>query len=403
MDKINELLTRGVDTIYPTKEELEKLLRSGKKLRIYHGIDPTGFQLHLGHMVGLLKMKQWQNLGHHVIFLIGDFTAMIGDPSGKSTTRKVLTHEEVLENAKTYKEQAGKILDFDGKNPVEIRFNGEWLGKMSAIEFFKLSKLLTFNQVIERDMFQERQKQGQDVYINELLYPVMQAYDSVALEVDLEIGGTDQTFNMLMGRKLMRQILQKEKFVMTTPLLTDSQGKKIGKTEGNVIALTDTHQDLFAKIMALGDDVIVKGFEYLTSVPLEEVKRIETEIKKGENPMKYKKQLAFEIVKELNNEEKANEAKETFERTVQKKEMPTDINEISLPKVFVSNATIITGIVELGLASSNAEAKRVIEQGGITINNERITSPNAPLSSFLIEEENIVQRGKQKIIKVKVI
>ncbi|KKQ21392.1 MAG: Tyrosine-tRNA ligase [Parcubacteria group bacterium GW2011_GWC1_36_9] len=249
-DKIDELLTRGVDKIYLSREKLEEVLRSGKKLRLYQGFDPTGDKLHIGHMVGLRKLAEWQKLGHHVIFLIGDYTAMIGDPSGKLSTRKVLTHEQTLANAKNYKEQASKILKFDGDNPAEVLFNGDWLGKLSAIEFLRIAGNLTYSQVIERDMFQERLKQGQDISTNEFLYPVMQAYDSVAMDVDLEVGGKDQMFNMMMGRKLMRNMMKKEKFVMTTKLLEDKHGVKIGKTEGNAIALDDKPEDLFGKIMA---------------------------------------------------------------------------------------------------------------------------------------------------------
>jgi len=214
--KIEELLTRGVERIYPSKEKLKEILNSGKKLRLYQGFDPTGDKLHIGHMVGLKKLAAWQALGHHVIFLIGDFTAMVGDPSGKFSTRKVLTHEETLANAKTYKEQASKILKFDGKNGAEVLFNGDWLGELTAIEFLKIAGNLTYSQVIERDMFQERLKRGQDINTNEFLYPVMQAYDSVAMDVDLELGGTDQMFNMLMGRKLMRNILKKERNCLRT-------------------------------------------------------------------------------------------------------------------------------------------------------------------------------------------
>src|SRR3989344_3364602 len=207
--KIDELLTRGVDRIYPSREKLEELLRSGKKLRLYQGFDPTGDKLHLGHMVGLRKLAEWQKLGHHVIFLIGDYTAMIGDPSGKLSSRKVLTHEETLSNARNYKEQASKILKFGGDNPAEMLFNGDWLGKLNAVEFLRIAGNLTYSQVIERDMFQERLKQGQDINTSEFRYPVMQAYDSVAMDVDLEVGGKDQMFNMMMGRKLMRNMMKK--------------------------------------------------------------------------------------------------------------------------------------------------------------------------------------------------
>lgn len=396
MDKIEELLTRAVDKIYPTKEEFEKVLRSGKKLKLYQGFDPTGAQLHIGHMVGLRKLKQWQELGHKVVFLIGDFTGMIGDPSGKTETRKMLTKEEVQKNAQYYIEQAGRILNFKGKNPVEILYNSAWLGKISAIEFLRIAGLLSVQQVVERDLFQERQKQGQDIYMNEFLYPVMQAYDSVAMNVDLEIGGKDQMFNMLMGRKLMRHMLKKDKFVMTTPLLTDSKGNKIGKTEGNIIALTDKPKDLYAKIMALGDDVIIKGFEYLTDVPLDEIKKIEEAIKQGENPVGFKKKLAFEIVKQLNNEQAAKEAILQFEDLTQhKKASNVSIPEFEHP--IDSKYTLSEVLVKIRLASSKSDAKRVIQQGGITVNNNQINDINyiLPLG------EHIVGRANRKFVKIK--
>lgn len=396
MDKIEEILTRGVTKIYPSKEELEKVLRSGKKLRLYQGFDPTGPQLHLGHMVGLRKLRQWQDLGHHVIFLIGDFTGMVGDPSGKTAARKVLSHEEVLENARTYKKQAGKILRFTGENPVEIKYNGEWLGKMSAIDFIKITRFLSVNQVIQRDMFQERLKREENIYMNEFSYPVMQAYDSVVLNVDLEIGGTDQMFNMLLGRKLMRHMLHKEKFVMTTPLFTDSDGRKIGKTEGNVIALTDKPTDLFGKIMALPDDIIIKGFEYLTDVPINEVRIIEKNISKGDNPIKYKKQLAFEITKELNDVSTAQNAQESFEKTVQKKELPENILEAKI----TSNEPMKLDrlIFESGLTPSKSEAKRIIEQGGVEVDGNRIIDP----SKLIKPKDNmLIKAGKRKIVKIK--
>ncbi len=392
MDKIEELLTRGVANIYPSKEELEKVLRSGKKLRLYQGFDPTGSDLHIGHMVGLKKLRQWQNLGHHVIFLIGDFTGMVGDPSGKTTARKILTHEEVLKNAKNYKEQAGKILRFEGENPVEIRFNGEWLGKISAIEFIKITRFLSVNQVIERDMFQERLKRGEDVYMNEFSYPVMQAYDSVVLNVDLEIGGNDQMFNMLLGRKLMRNMLHKDKFVMTTPLLTNSEGRKIGKTEGNVIALNDEPNDLYRKLMGLSDDVIIKCFEYLTDIPIEEIKKIEKEIKHGQNPISYKKKLAYEIVKDLNNKDQAQKAAENFEKTIQKKEIPTEI-----PTFKISAKDTITAsemLTQANLASSKSEAKRLINQNAVTLNEEKITDPDSKIKI------GILKVGKHKFLKI---
>ncbi|MEK9178823.1 MAG: tyrosine--tRNA ligase, partial [Patescibacteria group bacterium] len=330
MSDVDELLTRGVDKIYPSKEALEKALKSGKKLRLYQGFDPTGTQLHIGHMVGLRKLSQWQKAGHHVIFLIGDGTGQAGDPSGKTSSRhKYLTRDELRENAKDYVMQAKKIINFDAPN-VEILYNGDWLNKLTLVDVLDLMKHFSLGQLSERDLFVERKKKGEEVGLREAFYPVLQAYDSVAMDVDLEIGGTDQTFNMLAGRKLVREMQGRDKFVMTTPLLTDSQGNKIGKTEGNVIAFTDKPSDLYRKIMALGDDVIVKGFEYLTDVSMEEVKEIEQKLEKGENPILYKKKLAFEVTKQLNNEGDARKAEEEFERVVQKGELPSEVAETEI-------------------------------------------------------------------------
>ena len=384
-DKISELLTRGVDRIYPSKEALEEVLRSGKKLRLYQGFDPTGSQLHIGHMVGLRKLAEWQKLGHHVIFLIGDYTAMIGDPSGKLSSRKVLTHEETLANAKNYKEQASKILKFNGDNPAEMLFNGDWLGKLSAIEFLQIAGNLTYSQVIERDMFQERLKQGQDISTSEFLYPVMQAYDSVAMNVDLEVGGKDQMFNMMMGRKLMRNMLKKEKFVMTTKLLEDKDGVKIGKTEGNAIALDDKPKDLFGKIMAFPDEAVVQCFESLTLIPMEEIPNTD--------PLLNKKRLAFEIVKDLNDEKKAREAQEVWENTFQKKEIPEEIEEVKaktgelLSEILVKNKIL----------SSKSEWRRlVLGKGAHDLEkNSAIEDQN-----IKITENLTLKIGKKRFVKV---
>lgn len=390
--KVEELLTRGVANIIPNKEELEKVLRSGKKLRVYQGFDPTSPQFHIGHLVGLRKLKQWQDLGHEVIFLIGDFTGMIGDPTGKDKSRIPLTKEQVLENAKTYKEQASKILRFDGENAVKIKYNSEWLGKMSATELLSLTSHLTFQQTIERDMFQKRLKENKDISINEFLYPFMQGYDSVAMDVDVEVGGNDQLFNMLTGRDLMHKIKKKNKFVMTTPLLTDSQGIKIGKTEGNAIALIDKPEDLYAKIMGLADEVIVKCFEYLTDVPMAEIHSIQKAIEGGENPVSYKKKLAFEIVKQLNTGEDAKRAQESFKNIVQKEEPPTNTPVYQ----YISNQPlkIINLLMETKLADSKSEAKRLIEQRGVSIDEKIIVDPNEPIFG------KILKVGKRKFVKL---
>ena len=399
MDIIDLLLTRGVEKIYPSKEELEKVLRSGKKLKLYQGFDPTGTQLHIGHMLGLRKLKQWQDLGHHVIFLIGDGTGQAGDPSGKTSGRKhFMTRDELRTNAKEYVMQAGKIVRFEGENPAEILYNGDWLTKLRYTEILDLLDHSSLQQLLERDLFQQRLRENNQVKMREFIYPLLQGYDSVAMEVDLEIGGSDQTFNMLVGRQLVRAYLNKEKFVMTTPLLTDSAGAKFGKTEGNVIALTDKPEDLFAKIMALDDGVIVKGLEYLTDVPSEEIKTIEEKLKTGENPLTYKKLLAFEVVKQLNDDASAQKAQDEFERVVQKHERPSEIQEVTVGQddgEFIDEDFL----VGINLASSKAEAKRLFEQGGVEVDGKRITDSK---SGVQIKNGMVVKIGKRKIVKLKI-
>lgn len=395
MDKIDELLTRGVDKIYPSKEALESILRSGKKLRLYQGFDPTGPLLHIGHMVGLMKLRQFQLLGHHVIFLIGDFTGMIGDPTGKSESRKPITREEVLANAKFYKEQTVKILNYSGQNPVEVKYNSEWLSKITAPELLKLSSYITYQQIIERDMFQERKKKGLDINMTEFLYPVLQGYDSVAMDVDLELGGSDQMFNMLVGRDLLHKIKKKEKFVITTPLLTDSSGKKIGKTEGNVIALTSPPNDFYGMVMALPDDVIVKCFEYLTDIPMEEIKEIEQKMVSGANPIQYKKQLAFSLAEMLNDTKTADAAQTHFERTFQKRELPKDVSVIRIAGNVSS--TIIDVLTATKLVGSKSEAKRLIAAGAVEINGEKCKDQNILLSS---EGTCTIRVGKHTFAKI---
>ena len=359
---VEELLTRGVDKIYPSKEALEEVLKSGKKLKLYQGFDPTGDKLHLGHLVGLRKLADWQEAGHHVIFLIGDGTGQAGDPSGKTKARdRFLSREELRKNATDYVKQAEKIIRFNGVNPVEIKFNGDWLEKLGYREFLELMGHFTWQQLGERDLFQERIKSGEPLLLREAVYPLLQAYDSVAMDVDLEVGGSDQTFNMLAGRTLVKSILNKEKFVMTTPLLADSSGKKIGKTEGNVIALKDEPADLFGKIMSLPDEVIVRCFEYLTRVSIDRVKEVEDKIKAGENPMQFKKELAWKIVTDLNDEKVAEKAQENFEETFSKGGVPKDVQTVSAPK----DRHLVEILLEQGLVKSKTEFNRLNKEGAI--------------------------------------
>src|SRR3989344_1418673 len=314
MDPITELLTRGVEAIYPSREALEKVLRLEKKLRLFQGFAPTGIQLHIGHMTGLMKLRQFQNIGHNIIFLIGDGTGQAGDPSGKLRTReKFLSLDELKRNSRDYVMQAAKIVRFEGENKAEILYNSDWLNKLTLVDILSIAGHFTLQQLEERDMYQQRKKRGDDINFREFLYPLLQGYDSVAMNIDLEIGGVDQTFNMLAGRKLVREMQGKEKFVMTTPLLSDSSGKKIGKTEGNVIALNADPIDFYGMIMSLPDEVIATCFEVITDISLEEVVNIKKALANGENPMTFKKKLAFSLTRLLNSEEKAKSAQEFFE------------------------------------------------------------------------------------------
>ncbi|MBI3342435.1 tyrosine--tRNA ligase [Candidatus Curtissbacteria bacterium] len=389
---IDEVLARGVDKVYPSREALKKAM-GGKKLRIYQGFDPTGTELHIGHMVGFRKLAQLQKLGHHVIFLIGDGTGQAGDPSGKTKSRdKFLTNKELRDNAKSYVEQAGKIVDFGGNNPIEILYNGDWLNKLSLEDILDIAGHFSLQQLIERDLFQERLKNKEEINLREFLYPLLQGYDSVAMNVDLEVGGSDQTFNMLCGRQLVKQMQGREKFVLTTPLLTDSQGVKIGKTEGNVIALTDKPADLFGKIMSLSDDVIVKGLEYLTDVPTTEIEEIEKKIKNGDNPMQYKKKLAAEIVEQLNDKKAAENAQDAFESTFQKREDPQEAQEIAVTDtISISDLLTANSII-----TSTSQVKNLIREKAIEINGKVVTSPKEPVSAG-----QSIKVGKKTFIKTK--
>ncbi|MCL4200476.1 tyrosine--tRNA ligase [Patescibacteria group bacterium] len=374
MDAIDHLLTRGVDTIYPSREAFEKVLRSGKKLRLYQGFDPTGTQLHIGHAVAIRKLREFQDLGHHVIFLIGDGTGQAGDPSGKMKARgKFMSREELRSNAQDYVKQAGKIVRFDGENPVEILYNGDWLNSLSLVDILEIAQNFSVQQLIERDMYQERMKRGESINLREFLYPLLQGYDSVAMSVDLELGGTDQSFNMLAGRQLVSAMQGREKFVMTVPLLADAKGVKIGKTEGNAIGLTDAPNDFYGKIMSLGDDAIIPCFTLLTDLPDNDITAMQEQMTSGENPMKFKKQLAFALTKQFNSEEDAANAQKQFETRFQKGDLDNaELVSLSL-QAFSPNPTLSEMVLASGFAASKSEAKRLIEQKAVMFNNELLT------------------------------
>ena len=394
-EKIKEVLERGVEKIYPSRGELENLLKSGKKIRLYCGFDPTSPHLHIGNAIQLRKLAQFQKLGHEVIFLIGDFTGMIGDPTEKTAARKKLTRKEILANLKNYKKMASKILNFSGESPAKVLYNSEWNSKLKFNDLIELASNFTVQQMLIRDMFQERIKNSKPIYLHEFLYPLTQAYDSVAMDVDLEIGGNDQAFNMLCGRDLMKILKNKEKFVLTTKLLEDISGKKMGKTEGNMVNLDEEPSEMYGKIMSWPDSLIIPGFELCTDVPISEVKNIESQINHNSiNPRDAKAKLAFEIVKIHHKETAAQKARQEFDRIFKEKEAPTKIKTYQLKN---NKVNILDLLAETKLAPSKSEAKRLIEQKGVKINNKIVSDWK---QEVFIKKESILQVGKRHFIKL---
>ena len=380
MDEINEVLTRGVEEILPSKEALAGLM-SERKISLYQGFDPSSPHLHLGQLAGIRKLAKFQSLGHKVIFLIGDFTGMIGDPSDKLAARKQLTREEVEKNSKDWKELASRVMDFEGANKAEFKHNSEWLDKISFKDLIGITSNFTVQQMIERDMFQNRLKANAPIYLHEFLYPVAQGIDSVEMDVDLEIGGTDQLFNMLAGRTLVKALKGKEKYVLTLKLLEDSSGKKMGKTEGNAVNLTDSPEDIFGKIMALADGFIERGIELLTDMPVN--------LADSEGPLKAKKKLAYDVLAQLYGESMARQSQEKFESTFQERKPEFD-TEIS-PK-----QTLADTIAQLPSVGSNSQAKRLIAQGAVDVSGETVTDPN-----YRPRKGEEVKVGKKEFVKIK--
>jgi len=396
-NKIEEVLSRGVEHIYPDKASLKKLLMSGKRIRLYCGYDPTATTLHIGHGITIRKLAKFLELGHEVIFLFGDFTAQVGDPTDKLAARKPLTHKEVMKNLAGWKKQIGHIINLQ---KVIFKFNSRWLSKLSFAELLKLSSYFTAQQMLSRGMFKERMSQGKDLYLNEFMYPIMQAYDSVAMDVDLEIGGNDQMFNMLAGRTLMKKMKNKEKLVLTTKLLEDPTGKKMGKSEGNMITLLDTPSDMYGKIMSWSDEMILPSFEILTDVSDETLAEVKLALQVGKsNPRDLKMQLAREVVKIYKNDKLAIEAEANFKRVFQEGQKPQDIPEI---KIELENKDNKIGVLDLfvmaSLAKSNSEVRRLIKEGAIKINDQKIIAED--LEIHIPPEGLLLQKGKKQFARV---
>jgi tyrosyl-tRNA synthetase len=394
-EKIDEALSRGVENVFPNVEFVKSLLKKGKQFTIYLGIDPTGPNIHLGHVIPIRKLAQFQKLGHRIIFLIGDFTATIGDPTDKTAARKQLTHAEVLDNCKKYKEQAGHFIDFTGANKVEIRFNSKWLAKLSFEDVVKLASHTTVDQMLKRDMFEKRMSEGKPVYLHEFLYPLMQGYDSVAMDVDGEIGGNDQTFNMLAGRDLAKSMSGKDKFVVTTKLLVDQDGKKMGKTEGNMVSLDQTPSDMFGKVMSWPDELIPTGFELLTDVSMDEVKTLGRGLREGSNARDAKAKLAEEIVASIYGKGKAGEAREQFFSTFKEGAIPEDATKATIKK----GDKLVDVLLREKIVSSKGDFRRLIEGNAISyVGGESISD-----ADYKIEHPGTIRVGKKRFITISVV
>jgi tyrosyl-tRNA synthetase len=397
IDEQIEFIRKGaVDLIREEdlKAKLEKSAKTGTPLLIKYGADPTAPDIHLGHTVVIRKLKAFQQLGHIAIFLIGDFTGMIGDPSGKSATRPMLTREEILANAETYKKQIFKLLD---PERTDIRFNSEWMEKFGAADFIKLAARTTVAQILERDDFEKRITEEKPIALHELLYPLVQGYDSVALEADVELGGTDQKFNLLMGRTLQREYEQEPQVILTTPLLKGLDGvQKMSKSLNNYIGIDEAPNEMFGKAMSISDELMWEWYELLTDLTPSEIGALRSRCANGEeNPRNAKVNLAKLIIRDFHSPEAAAEAEEDFNRRFVKKEIPDEIEE----KQFAAGRyNLAEMLVQTALVASKGEARRLIEQGGVKINGEKASDAKAEID---LSDEILLQVGKRKFLKVK--
>ena len=394
-EKQLEILKKGVLEII-SEEELLKKLKEERPLIVKAGFDPTAPDLHLGHTVLLQKLRTFQQLGHTVFFIIGDFTAMIGDPSGRDQTRPPLTKEQVLENAKTYKEQVFKVLD---PEKTVVVFNSEWLGKMTAEDLIKLTAKYTVARMLEREDFKKRFKENIPISIHEFIYPLLQAYDSVAIKADVELGGSDQRFNLLIGRDIQKEYgIESPQVAILLPLLVGTDGvKKMSKSYGNYIGITQPPEEMFGKIMSISDELMWQYWELLTDLTLDEINKLKEDVQKGIlHPMEVKKQLGMYIVERFHSKEDAIKAREHFEKVHSKKEIPEEIPVFKASEIG-TETELFEIIFNLKLAETKAEAKRLIKQGGVKVNGEKITDP---MYKPDLTKEFIIQVGKRKFAKI---
>ncbi len=397
----SDLLKRGTEEIIP-EEDFDRLIRESEEqnrpLVIKAGFDPTAPDIHLGHTVLLRKMRHFQDMGHRVVFLIGDFTGMIGDPSGKSETRKRLTREEVLQNAETYKKQFFKILD---KDKTIVDFNSRWCSGMDFAQVLELTAKYNVARMLERDDFKKRYQSGVSISILEFMYPLIQGYDSVALKADVELGGTDQKFNLLVGRDLQREYGQKPQIVMTLPLLVGLDGTdKMSKSLNNYVGIDEKPGEIFGKIMSISDELMFHYYELVTDIPMDEVKSIESQMKSGKvHPRDAKVRLAKEICAQFYDRDTAESAEAEFNKIFVQKGLPDEIEEFSIPDEIISEGRvwIIRLLVESGMSKTNGEARRVIQGGGVSFNDKRITDSDF---EFTLPLEGILKVGKRRFIKI---
>lgn len=390
-EKIQHLLKRNVEEVIE-KPHLEAALKSGKKLRVKHGIDPTGEKIHIGRAVVLRKLKEFQDLGHKIILIIGDFTAQIGDPSDKLEKRPFLTKAQIEKNLKNYLPQIGKIIDL---KKTEVCYNSEWLGKLGLHEVSELAEIFTFQQILERKNFKERLEKHKDISYREGLYPLMQGYDSVAIKADVELGGTDQLFNLLAGRKIQQHYGQKPQDIMTTKMLLGLDGRKMSTSWGNVINIADSPDEQFGKIMSMRDEQILNYFELATDLSEAQIKKHKQGLTDGKNPKFIKEELAYEMVKRYHGEAAAQKAKERWEKLFSKKE----ISKTKLPvlKLPAKKMTALDLVLKSGVAKSKSEARRLIEQGGFEVDGKKIKDPNVQ-----IKGGEIVKIGKKNFFRLRI-
>ncbi len=386
--KIQSLFVRNVEDAIDRKH-LEVALASGKKLRVKFGIDPTGDKIHIGRAVALWKLREFQDLGHKVILIIGDFTAQIGDPSDKLEKRPFLSKEQVKKNLQNYLAQIGKILDL---KKTEVRYNSDWLSKLNLREISELAEIFTFQQILERRNFHERLEKHQEISYREGLYPLMQGYDSVAVKADVEIGGTDQLFNLLAGRKIQEHYGEKPQDVLTTKMIVGLDGRKMSTSWGNVINIADEADEQFGKVMSLHDDLIVEYFEAATDATDEEIEVIKKDLTKGANPKNIKEKLACRLVERYHGKQKALEAQKKFEQLFSKKETPDDVPELKVKK---GEQSVLDILVAAGI-KSKSEARRLVEQGGFDIDGRPEKDPAAKI---ILKGGEILKVGKKRFFK----